>query len=271
MLVDVINIALKAGDRILRYYNGKIDFSLKNDNSPVTEADKRANDLICRELNRLDPHCHILSEENKDVKYEIRKDWDRLWLVDPLDGTKEFIRKRGEFTINIALVEKGEPVLGVVYAPALRTLYFSQKGKGAYKLENIGGKMAQKGLKGAFRLPLERSDNGVVKIVASRSHMNENTKEFIGRIKGKVGKVDIISIGSALKICLVAEGKADIYPRFGPTKEWDTAAGHAIAIESGCDVRIYNGKLSETLIYNKKDLLNPNFVVFRKESAFLLE
>ncbi len=271
MIVEVINIALKAGERILEIYNGNISVEFKEDKSPVTEADKRANEIICEGLNKIEPHFNILSEENKNIDYEERKNWNSLWLVDPLDGTKEFINKRGEFTINIALVEKGEPVLGVVYAPAIGTLYFSQKGKGAYKLENIGKEVSQKDLKKAFRLPLEGSGNGTVKIVASRSHMNEPTREFIEKIKSKAEKVDIVSIGSALKICLVAEGKADIYPRLGPTMEWDTAAGHAVALESGCGVRVYNGELGDTLTYNKEDLLNPHFVVFKKEKAYLLQ
>ncbi len=271
MIYEVINIALKAGEAILEIYEKDISIEIKDDNTPVTEADRRANEIICEGLIKIDPSSYILSEESKNIEYEKRKGLKSLWLVDPLDGTKEFISKRGEFTINIALIEEGEPVLGVVYAPARGVLYFSQKGMGAYKLEKAGGKISQEDLKKALRLPLERVNDDAVKIVASRSHMNEATKEFIEKIKGKAGKVDIVSIGSALKICLVAEGKADIYPRIGPTMEWDTAAGHAVALESGCDVRIYNGKLSDTLTYNKENLLNPHFVVFRKEKAYLLQ
>jgi len=271
MIVDIINIALDAGEKVLEIYRGDISVELKEDNTPVTEADKRANEIICEGLKRLDPNYHILSEENKNIEYERRREWKYVWLVDPLDGTKEFISGRGEFTINIALVSNSEPILGVVYAPVLKTVYFAVKGEGAYRLDNVKSKISEDDIKRAKKLPSEKTDGGKVRIVASRSHMNRATEQFIERIKSRCEEVEIVSVGSALKMCIVAEAKADLYPRLGPTMEWDTAAGHIIALEGGCEVRIYNGNISGTLAYNKKDLVNPPFVVFRKEKAYLLD
>ncbi len=273
MILEVINTALKAGKEIIGIYEDNFSVQYKDDRTPLTEADRRSHKVIAEGLERISPNIPILSEEGKDIPYEKRKSWKRFWLVDPLDGTKEFIKRNGEFTVNIALIEDRKPTLGVVYAPALNLLYFAQKDKGAYRLKVEEDALTKEDLKEAERLPLYRNSNPekVLRVVASRSHMNEETRNFIERLRNRTEKVETLSIGSSLKICLVAEGKADIYPRLGPTMEWDTAPAHAVALESGCEVHAYENGLSETLTYNKENLLNPHFIVFRRELAYLLD
>ncbi|RBW68875.1 3'(2'),5'-bisphosphate nucleotidase CysQ [Bacillus taeanensis] len=265
-VVNIINISIEAGDKILEVYESA-DFGVENksDNSPLTLADKKSNDVITEQLEKLYPEIPILSEEGKHLTYEERKNWEYLWVVDPLDGTKEFIKRNGEFTVNIALVHNGTPVLGVIYAPVLDTVYFAKQGFGSYKLENskehFDSKVEESSLvKTAISLPIQQ-DRKRTTVIASRSHMSSETEEYINELKKEVGEVEITSAGSSLKLCLVADGTADVYPRFAPTMEWDTGAGQAIAELSGAAVtRTDNG---EKLKYNKENLLNPWFIVKR--------
>ena len=244
---DIVNIAKKAGKSIMQVYNEDFEVEYKDDNSPLTLADSMANDVIVKSLSEFAYKFPILSEEGNEIPYDLRKNWDYFWLIDPLDGTKEFVRKNGEFTVNIALIHKDTPVLGVVYSPVLDTCYWAKKGEGAFK---NGKKLPQK----------NSSCHEAYKIIASRSHMSKETKAFIDDLKTDK-KIEVISIGSSLKICLVAEGEASIYPRLGPTMEWDTGEAHAIVNEAGKDLRTYkNGKYSKHR-YNKKNLLNESFVV----------
>jgi 3'(2'), 5'-bisphosphate nucleotidase len=243
---DIVTIAKEAGNAIMRVYKQDFEVEYKQDSSPLTLADKKANDIIEDGLNQLPVNFPILSEEGKDVLYEERRHWEYFWLVDPLDGTKEFIKKNGEFTVNIALIHKDTPVLGVVYAPALDVCYWAKQDEGAFK----DGK----------KLPLKAKDQrNTYKIVVSRSHMSDETKAFIDAIDVDKEK-ELISIGSSLKICLVAEGEADIYPRLGPTMEWDTGAAHAIVNETGKNVQKYNNVEYTPHLYNKEKLLNQWFV-----------
>ena len=243
---DIVTIAKEAGNAIMQVYNQDFEVEYKQDSSPLTLADKKANDIIEDGLNRLSVNFPILSEEGKEIPYEDRKHWEYFWLIDPLDGTKKFIKKNGEFTVNIALIHKNTPVLGVVYAPALDICYWAKQGEGAFK--------------DGQRLPLKtESQRETYKIVASRSHMSDETQAFIDDIDTDKEK-ELISIGSSLKICLVAEGEADIYPRLGPTMEWDTGAAHAIVNETGKNVQKYNNVEYMSHLYNKEKLLNQWFV-----------
>ncbi|AAC06626.1 3'(2'),5'-bisphosphate nucleotidase CysQ [Aquifex aeolicus] len=260
MLEKVIKACKKAGEEILEVYSKEFTVEEKEDRTPVTEADRRAHRIITEELK--ETRIPVLSEEGKEIPFKERRKWKRFWLVDPLDGTKEFIKKNGEFTVNVALVEEGEPVLGVVYAPALEVLYFAEKGNGAYR--EVKGKME--------KLPIGNWSRENLRVVASRSHMNEETKKFLENLEKKFGKLQFLSKGSSLKICMVAEGSADIYPRIAPTMEWDTGAGHAVAKEAGCELFVYEeGKLREPLRYNKEDLRNPSFVCLSLEIKELVE
>ena len=253
--IEIIkDIALEAGKAILEVYKKDFSVEYKDDKSPLTEADLLSNKIICDALEKLYPDIAILSEENKEVDYEIRKEWDYYWCIDPIDGTKEFIKKNDEFTINIALINKNTPVLGVVYAPALNEIYWAKKGEGAYK----NGK----------KLPLKINSNSKDKlyVVASKSHLSKETQDFINALDSKA--IEQISKGSSLKLCMVATGEADIYPRLAPTMEWDTAAADAIVREAGkmtyqysSTFNVNNRQLETPLVYNKYDLLNPWFVV----------
>ena len=239
------------------------DFAIerKADNSPLTIADKRSHAHIMDELDATS--IPVLSEEGRLTDYNIRKGWKTLWVVDPLDGTKEFIKRNGEFTVNIALVENGIPVLGVIYVPVSRTLYFSEDSIGAYRIEGIDARSAGLSpddlMEKADRLPLEQADTKGFVVVASRSHLSPETEEYIRKLESEYGHVNLISCGSSLKICRVAEGSADIYPRFAPTMEWDTAAGHAIVRASGKNIYLTDERTP--LHYNKENLLNPWFIV----------
>ncbi len=237
------NIALEASKVIMEIYRKDFQVEYKDDKSPLTEADLKSNEIICNSLKNLYPNIPIMSEENKQTDYEERKDWEYYWCIDPIDGTKEFIKKNDEFTINIALIHNQEPILGVVYAPAIDVMYSAKKGLGAFKNNE--------------KLPIKRNDDKFI-IVASKSHMSDETQEYINKIETTKEK-ELISMGSSLKLCLVAEGKADCYPRIAPTMEWDTAAADAIVRIAG--KMTYNFETKKALIYNKKDLLNPNFVV----------
>jgi 3'(2'), 5'-bisphosphate nucleotidase len=243
---DIVTIAKEAGNAIMQIYNQDFEVEYKEDSSPLTLADKKANDIIEDGLNQLSIKLPILSEEGKETPYKDRKHWEYFWLVDPLDGTKEFVKKNDEFTVNIALIHKNSPVLGVVYAPALDICYWAKQGEGAFK----DGK----------KLPLKtKKQRETYKIVASRSHMSDDTQAFIDAIE--IGREkELISIGSSLKICIVAEGEADIYPRLGPTMEWDTGAAHAVVNGSGGQLN--DQKNNNVLKYNtSEELLNNYFVV----------
>lgn len=261
-LYIAIRAALDAGKSILDIYNNPdSDFGIemKADNSPLTLADKASNNVIVKVLSTTS--IPVLSEEEQEIQYDDRKEWNTLWVVDPLDGTKEFIKKNGEFTVNIALVVNHIPVLGVIYVPVRKELYFSSGNIGAYKMSGVDC-MVQPSydeiIESSVKLPLAVAHQGIV-VVASRSHQTEETTRYIDNLRKKGLPVTLISSGSSLKICLVAEGSADIYPRFAPTMEWDTAAGHAIARGAGCE--IYHIDEKTPIKYNKEDLKNPWFVV----------
>jgi 3'(2'), 5'-bisphosphate nucleotidase len=259
LLQTAIKAALKAGKTIIEIYNSD-DFGLetKTDNSPLTKADKAAHEIISSCLK--DFKIPILSEEGKEIPYQERKNWEKLWIVDPIDGTKEFIKRNGEFTVNIALIENNLPIMGVIYVPALTTLYYSDD-KTAYKLENVTADNFESEVTNVIKLPCQKVENKTIKVVASKSHLSPETQEFIDHLKTKHEEVNTISKGSSLKLCMVAEGTADFYPRYAPTMEWDTAAGQAICIASGCDVIDY--KTNKTMTYNRKNLLNNWFLVKR--------
>lgn len=248
MLDIAIKAAIDAGNEIMKIYNDpSADFGieLKADNSPLTRADKAAHVCITALLEQTG--IPILSEEGAHLPYEERLKWQRLWIVDPLDGTKEFIKRNGEFTVNIALVENGVPTLGVIYVPATQTLYYGSP-EGAYRRK--GG--------ATERLPMA-ADERPFTVVASRSHLSDETEIFINELRTQHPYLELVSSGSSLKICLVAEGKADVYPRHAPTMEWDTAAGNAIALAAGC--QMVDAMSGEPLTYNKEDLHNPWFIV----------
>ena len=244
----IIDAARDAGIEILEVYNSD-DFNVekKGDDSPLTKADRLAHEVI---VEKLKEHTEfpILSEEGKDIPYEERKDWEYFWMVDPLDGTKEFIKQNGEFTVNIALIHNHEPILGVVYAPVLDKLYFGGKDLGAYMGENMDPQ---------HKLELIKNETDVVRIVASRSHLNDETANYIE----KFDNAQTVSMGSSLKFMLIADSEADIYPRFAPTMEWDTAAAHAVL--KGLEVEVINMENDQPLRYNKENLLNPHFLVKR--------
>ena len=247
-LEQIITIAKDAGDVIMEIYKKDFDVDYKEDNSPLTIADLKSNELICSRLQDLYPNIPIISEENREVEYSIRKNWEYYWCIDPIDGTKEFVKRNGEFTVNIALIHIDRPVLGVVYAPVLNDMYSAKEGTGAFKNDK--------------KLPLEINEDkeNTITIIASKSHLNEETKECIDELSKGIENRVFISKGSSLKLCMVAEGKADIYPRLAPTMEWDTAAADAIVRLSGKMTYQY-GSENKKVIYNKENLLNPWFIV----------
>ncbi len=257
LLQEVISTALEAGHEIMEVYNSGFNVELKDDRSPLTEADKRAHQVIHQRLSKYFP---VLSEEGKTIPFAERKKWNPFWMVDPLDGTKEFIKRNGEFTVNIALIENQIPVLGVVYAPALNKIYFGVKTSGSFKLEWKEGeeKSADEIIRSAFGLPVNLNGRKFT-VVASRSHLSPETEKFIDDLKKEHGEIEFKSSGSSLKLCLVAEGAADVYPRLAPTMEWDTAAGQAVVMYAGKAVLNYHSGLP--MPYNKPDLLNEWFVV----------
>lgn len=256
-LLEAIKASIISGKKIMEIYDSdSFRVELKEDNSPLTLADKKSHKEIKDVLSKF--NIPVLSEEGKFVDFTVRKDWDKLWIIDPLDGTKEFIKRNGEFTVNIALVENNEPVLGVIYSPVLQRLYFGLKNRGAYRF--IGSEIhesIEKYISLSAKLPLTKTKTYT--IVASRSHMSDETKAFIEQKKAYKQHVEFVSMGSSLKICLVAEGTADCYPRFAPTMEWDTAAGQAIAESAGKTFIDY--KTGKSMRYNKEILLNNCFVV----------
>lgn len=258
--IEIINsIAVDAGKIILEIYNESsenFDISKKADDSPLTKADIAANNFIVKNLTKHYPNIPIISEENKSENFEVRKNWNHCWLVDPLDGTKEFIKRNGEFTVNIALIENGNPILGVVYAPDLDLLYYCDEAQsGSYKCQD--GKCEKLKVINTNYLDLDE-----IKVVASRSHFSEPVKNFIDNLEKQNKKIALKESGSSLKICMIADGSADVYPRLAPTMEWDTAAAHAVLLGVGKNLLQTDETLaqSEPVIYNKKNLLNPWFI-----------
>ena len=259
LLETAIKAAIDSGFEInVLYKSGLIETRLKEDKTPVTNADLAANKIINDYLSKTGHP--VLSEENKAIPFSQRKKWNSFWLVDPLDGTKEFIKGNGEFTVNIALIGNGKPIMGVIYVPVTGELYFGDSQRGSFKAivgsdnrRDIGG-IIQSGKKLPFK---SQSKNNIVAV--SRSHMNKKTEEFIKLRSTESGMPEMASRGSSLKICMVAEGKALYYPRFGPTMEWDIAAGHAIAKFAGKTIKQI-GKSME-ISYNKENLVNPDFIV----------
>jgi len=248
----VLPIAREAGNAILEIYDKDTDIQVehKADESPLTIADKKSNEVICNGLEELSQIFPIISEENKLVDYETRKDYDYYWLIDPLDGTKEFIKRNGEFTVNIALVKNKEVVLGVVYTPCLDEMYWGAKDEGAWLITAEGTEQLQAA---DFKMTDQE-----LRIVCSRSHQNDATKEFVKKLLDPV----LVSKGSSLKFLILARGNADLYPRLAPTMEWDTAAAQIILEEAGGSV--IDEITGEKVKYNKENLLNPFFIGYGK-------
>jgi 3'(2'), 5'-bisphosphate nucleotidase len=267
LLHQTIIAAVLAGKEILDVYDTKFDVEYKDDKSPLTLADKKASDKIIGELKQF--NIPVLSEEGVHDSFETRKNWNKLWIVDPLDGTKEFVKRNGEFTVNIALVEDNIPTLGVIYSPVFKDLYFAAKGIGSYKIarenfssfiDSIQNSTLENLLSLAQKLPIV-SDRKNYVVVASRSHMSTETHQHIEQLKLNHSNVEIVSTGSSIKMCWVAEGVADEYPRFGPTMEWDTAAGQAILQEANASLIDFETK--QPMKYNRENLLNNWFIAKR--------
>ena len=260
LIPSVLKTAVEAGIAILKVYTlSDFNTELKKDKSPLTEADLASNKVINEYLKQT-PY-PIISEENKQMDYATRKSWDTCWMVDPLDGTKEFIKRNGEFTVNIALIRQGKPVLGVIYVPVTRELYYADVEKKAAFKTIVGEdhKLPDQLFSEKDRISPTSYTGSIVRVVGSRSHMNQDTLDYVEGLKKQGKEVEVVSKGSSLKFCLVAEGKADVYPRFAPTMEWDTAAGHAICSAVGLKVTAQDTQ--RELRYNKENLLNPYFLV----------
>lgn len=249
----VCQIAKDAGEAIMSIY-GEDDFTvvMKEDRSPLTTADEASHDIIVAGLQKHFPDIPILSEEGANIPYDVRKDWQCFWMVDPLDGTKEFIKRNGEFTVNIAMIESGRPVFGVVFVPVQDKLYWGG---------DSGGAWVQQGSDSPQRITVREPDpiKGLT-VVMSRSHPSPELEEYLKTIN----IADAVSVGSSLKLCVVAEGNADLYPRLGPTMEWDTAAGQAVVEAAGGEVMVFTEKVS--LEYNRRNMLNPAFIVQHKKT-----
>ena len=252
-LLEILNISVDAGEVILNYYNENVDVIYKDDESPLTKADLASHKIITDSIKKITPDIPILSEE-EFIDWKIRKKWKKYWLIDPLDGTKEFIKKNDEFTVNIALIENNRPILGVIYTPALNELFYSIKNFGSYKILT---KKKLNTLKEAKRISINKKKSNKIKIVGSRSHSNPILDKWVNK---NFNEFDILQKGSSLKFCLIAEGSADIYPRFGPTSEWDIAAGHIILEEAGGKLKSIDNK--EILYNEKENILNPNFFAY---------
>ena len=265
-----IKAALAAGRVILEVYSSDFSVEHKSDDSPLTLADKNAHRVIVNHLQTSE--FPILSEEGRSVPYAERKSWQTLWIVDPLDGTKEFVKRNGEFTVNIALVQEDRPVLGVILIPVKAMLYFATPNRGAHKLavdpgdtpvtDTGQGPAIAKILSKSHRLPADSDPERPYTIIGSRSHSTPELAQFVADQRRQHDRVEFISAGSSLKFCLLAEGRADVYPRLAPTMEWDTAAGQAIAENAGARVLVYD--TGEPLRYNRENLLNPWFIVSRR-------
>ncbi len=271
-LFTSVKSALDAGKAILEVYDSaNMEIEKKTDDSPLTLADRRSHEIIMDAIGGLG--IPVLSEEGRDIPFAERSQWPRMWIVDPLDGTKEFIKRNGEFTVNIALAEGGVPTMGVIFVPVADCLYFADLERGAFKVDGClqagigvnvpGGIDSLEALVDkAVRMPLRPDKNRPYTIMGSRSHATPELQAYVEAMRQKYGEVDFISAGSSLKICRVAEGRADVYPRLGPTMEWDTAAGQAIAVAGGA--RVVRHDDGRNLDYNKENLLNPWFIVERK-------
>lgn len=264
ILIKSIEAALKAGEEILKvFYSSNFEVEYKSDNSPVTVADIRASKII---ENALAPFNYpYLSEEEEIPPYNERKKWDRFWMVDPLDGTKEFVNNGKDFTVNIALIENNYPVIGTIYIPMEQSVYFGAKGYGAFKAERVKSSSPEDIISNALPLPLMHKKDKFT-LVGSRSHMTQETEDYYKQIKDEKGhdNVEIIIRGSSLKMCTVAEGRADLYPRLSNIMEWDIAAGHAICEAAGCAVTQWDGT---KLAYNKENFYQPWFIV-KKSPGF---
>lgn len=262
LLSSAIQTSIEAGKATLMYYQSELKIEYKSDNSPLTLADKASNSIIVKSLQQT--NIPIISEESKPEEFKIRSRWEYFWLIDPLDGTKEFINRSDEYTINIALVKNSEPILGVVYSPAKDLLFYALEDFGAYKVEKVDKMSVNQILDDKFRLKLPlKSKHDIPVVVASKSHKNQETQDFIEGIKKEFKEIVEESYGSSLKLCMVGEGSADIYPRLGPTMEWDTAASHVIVKVSGCHIVQYPSL--KPMIYNKENLLNPYFIVYNNK------
>lgn len=261
LLPIAVDAALNAGQEIMEIYaSGDFDVEMKGDDSPLTRADVASHHVIMAHLESTG--IPVLSEEGRSIAYEERAAWSKLWIVDPIDGTKEFIKRNGEFTVNIALVEKGTPTIGVVYVPAKHELFVGiSEGQDTFAIRTVGGEdgwSADAWIRAGQPIPAA-TKNRPFTVVASRSHMSPETADYIAELKTIHGDVETISKGSSLKLCMVAAGEADCYPRFAPTMEWDTAAGHGVCLAAGCEV--LNWEINAPLTYNRKELLNPWFLV----------
>jgi len=259
-LALAIEASIEAGNVIMEVYDSAdFETEFKKDDSPLTRADLESNKVIMSYLTKTD--IPIISEEKKNLDYRERKNWEICWMVDPLDGTKEFIKRNGEFTVNIALIKNETPILGVIYVPVTQELYYANVEEGkSYKIvvdntKELPGNLFDQ----ENQLAHAEKSGSKIKVVGSRSHMNDQTEQFIEELKSEGKEVEIVSKGSSLKFCIVAEGKADIYPRVAPTMEWDTAAGHAICTAMALEVT--NWETGKPLTYNKENLLNPFFLV----------
>lgn len=265
---NIFEIIVRAGNEIIKVYQSN-DFQveMKSDQTPLTTADRKSNQVIVNGLKELFPQIPILSEESKKIPYQVRERWEYLWIVDPLDGTKEFIKKNGEFSINLALIKNNDPVFGIIDIPVLDVLYYAMKGKGAYKREGDGA---------LFQLPFENTKKQIkkavntrIRMICSKSHYTEETKRYVDRISKHYSDIEMISVGSAIKFVYLAENKADIYPRLAPTMEWDIAAGQMILEETGGKIVDYQRK--KPLMYNKEDLKNPWFVAVNHQNLTILD
>ena len=243
ILPDVIKIADEASEKVLHIYQSDFKVNYKEDHSPITAADIASHDMIVKGLRQISRDIPILSEEGAEIPWEERKKWRRFWLIDPIDGTKDFTQRTGEFTVNIAMIEDGEPVMGVVTAPALKEAFWGIKGEGAHMRDRTGR---------VHRIRVAEPKD-TLRVVASKNHLNEETRAFIEAL----GSHETVQAGSSLKFCRIAEGHADIYPRMGPTSEWDTAAAHAVLVAAGGKVQTPEG---QPLFYGKENILNPNFI-----------
>lgn len=264
LLTIAIKASIEAGNAVLEHYSTAFHIEYKADNSPLTSADKASHSVIESVL--AETGLPILSEEGKDIAFNIRKEWPYFWLIDPLDGTKEFINRNGEFTINIALIKDGLPILGVIYIPVLNLLYFGTSETGSRKIKVESKKLLsiaeiKQLISDSILLP--QTLNRPVIIMGSRSHQTLENSKLINAVSAQFDKIDVINAGSSLKFCRLAEGAADVYPRLGPTMEWDTAAGHAICKYADISVLVY--ETMKEMEYNKPSLLNPWFIAIKPD------
>ncbi|MDR1985321.1 MAG: 3'(2'),5'-bisphosphate nucleotidase CysQ [Prevotellaceae bacterium] len=262
LFTTAVNAAIRAGAKIMEVYeSGDFHIKAKSDLTPLTIADTLAHDEIKRTLNIT--RIPVISEEGRSIAYDERISWDLFWMVDPLDGTDEFINRTSDFTVNIALIQNGYPVIGIVYAPAYKRIYFAVKERGAYRKSNmetdINAKFSyEEILENSAKLPLFNTGNGKLIVVTSRLHISPETSEYVNELRKKHSDITVIRRGSSLKMCMLAVGKADIYPRFDTTWEWDTAASQIIAEEAGFSVCSVENETR--LSYNKENMQNPWFV-----------